>query len=123
MDKRLLISWVNASQFHAPNGWKTSGIEHRIMREAGLVENVRGRDLNGIGETMVKCANIVACEYSLEVKALHAYALSGFRIAHVKNQFKLTTRDAHRLLERAWPLMHAAYLVMKSISYVNDGER
>ena len=123
MDKRLLIAWVNAGQFHAPNGWKQAGIEHRIMREAGLVENVRGRDLDGIGETMVKVANIVACEYPDEVKVLFEHARSGFRISVVKAKFKLDTRRAQRMIDAGYAVMYAGYLVMKSISYVNEQSR
>lgn len=123
MDKRLLIAWVNAGQFHAPNDWKPSGIEHRIMREAGLTKEVKGRDPDGIGETMVKVANIVACEFPDEVRVLHEHAKSGFRIAHVKAKFNLDTRRAHRMIDAGYAVMLSGYLVIKSISYVNERSR
>lgn len=120
MDKRLLISWVNAGIFVPPNGWKPSGLEYRIMSEAGIVQAARARDPDGVGETMVKCADILAPEYNLEIKALHEYARSGFRIASVKKMFKTDTKTAHRYIHDGWLLMYAAYSVMKSISYVNE---
>lgn len=123
MDKKLLINWVNAGQFHAPNGWKSSGIEHRIMREAGLVENVKSRDPDGVGETMVKCADIVAIRYPDEVRALYEYARSGFKVSAVKTLLKCETRAAHRLIERGECLMDSAFLVMLSMTYVNTYSR
>lgn len=123
MNKRLLISWVNAGIFVPPNGWKPSGLEYRIMSEAGIVAAQRGRDPDGVGETMVKVAEIVAGDYVEEIKALHEYARSGFRIASVKTMMRCDTKVAHRLVERGYLLMIAGYNVMKSISYVNERSR
>lgn len=123
MDKRLLIAWVNAGIFVPPNGWKPSGLEYRIMSEAGIVQAQRTRDPDGVGETMVKVADIVAAEYTDEVKALHEYARSGFRIASVKRMMKCTTAVAHRLTHDGWQIMDAGYKVIKSISYVNERSR
>lgn len=123
MDKRLLISWVNAGIFVAPNGWKPSGLEYRIMSEAGIVAAQRSRDPDGVGQTMVKCADLISPQYVDEVKALHEYARSGFRIASVKSFMKCDTKTAHRLIHDGWLLMNAAYTVMKSISYVNERSR
>ena len=115
----LLVLWVNAGTARAPNGWKNSGIEFRIMREAGLVKEPPSRDVDGIGETMVKCAEMLI-DYPDEVRALYVYAKSGFRVASVKREFGVDTRAAHRMIERGKCLMHAAYIVMKSMSYVNE---
>lgn len=119
----LLSYWVNACMFIPPNGWKSSGIEHRIMSEAGLVEAKRSRDPYGIGEVWCKIADILNEEYSPEIKALYVYAKSGYRISNVKDRFKVNTAQAHQLIDVGWYVMHSAYSVMKSISYVNEGER
>lgn len=120
---QLLVLWVHASEFKAPNGWKSSGIEHRIMREAGLVKATRSLDPNGVGEVMCKLGEILKVEYPDEVRACYVWAKCGFKISGVKRAFGIETRAAHQLLDRGKHLIHGGYLSMKSISYVNEGER
>lgn len=111
------ISWVNAGEFIPPNGWKNSGIEHRIMREAGLVMESRARDPDGVGETMVKVAEVLKEKYPDEVKAAYLWAKDGFRTRAVKLHFECETRAAHQLIERGKHVMLAGYYLMKSRTY------
>lgn len=120
---QLLVMWVNASVSRAPNGWKGTGIEYRIMREAGLTVEGTARDPDGVGETMVKINDALHIEYGDECKAVYLYAKSGFKVAVVKRHFKCETRKAHQLIATGKDVMFACYTLMKSKSYVNEGVR
>ncbi|XAO54139.1 hypothetical protein [Yersinia phage vB_YenM_P744] len=112
--------WVTAAACRAPNGWKNTGIEYRIMREAGLTIEPRTRDPDGVGATMVKCAEILTQDYADEIRAVYVWAQSGFNVAAVRRDIKCTVNTAHTLILRGEMLMHSSFLTMKSISYVAD---
>lgn len=113
----LLFAWVYAGKWTPPNGWKGSGIEYRIMREAGLVIEGRARD-NGVGETMAKIADKLRHDYSKEIEATYIWSKSGFKIKAVKDALGIDTRAAHRLTNDGKHLLHGAYLVIESMAYV-----
>lgn len=117
---KIFIAWVNAGSFTPPNGFKPSGLEYRIMREAGIVAEGSSRDPHGIGETMCRIAEALKDDFPDEVKAAWVWAKDGFRIRAVKRHFKCDTRTAHKLLDAGVYLMRGGYLSMKSISYVGD---